>query len=197
MTSHLVGLVGFAGSGKDSVANRLVDFHRFRRLAFGDKIKDFTLAMNPVMAIDVESRDFYGLPNRIRLQLLVKRLGWDFAKRIPVVRELLQEVGEAARETLGDYVWIDAAMSGRHSGNTVFSDVRKANEAKEIENRGGVLIRISRKGVGPVNGHATEAELVDWPVTSTVFNNGTLEQLSDQVDGAVAFLNGRYASDVT
>lgn len=197
MTSHLIGLLGYAGSGKDTVARRLVDFHGFKRLAFGDKIKDFALAQNPMIPIDIGSRDLYGLPNRIRLGLLVSRLGWDHAKVVPIVREMLQDLGEAARTTLGAFVWIDAAMAGRTSGDTVFSDVRKANEAEEIENRGGVLVRVLRHGIGPVNGHATEKELADWPVTNTIFNNHSLEQLMVSVDATVAFLNGRYASDVT
>ncbi len=45
---------------------------------------------------------------------------------------------------------------------TVVSDMRYRNEAQAIRHRGGVLIRIERPGVGPINDHISEHDLDGW-----------------------------------
>ena len=38
--SQIIGIVGFIGSGKDTVADYLVNFHRFKRESFANSLKD-------------------------------------------------------------------------------------------------------------------------------------------------------------
>ena len=52
---------------------------------------------------------------------------------------------------------------------TVVSDMHYRNEAQAIRHRGGVLIRIERPGVGPINDHISEHDLdgwTDWDATN-------------------------------
>jgi ABC-type glutathione transport system ATPase component len=37
---QIIGIVGFIGSGKDTVADYLVNFHRFKRESFANSLKD-------------------------------------------------------------------------------------------------------------------------------------------------------------
>ena len=45
----ILGLAGYATSGKDTVGRYLVEEHGFTRLAFADTLKRFALAVNPIV----------------------------------------------------------------------------------------------------------------------------------------------------
>ena len=85
----IIGLTGYARSGKDSVAKVLVDHYGFIRLAFADPIRDLLLEVNPI------------LDKGNRLSSLVDEYGWDIAKAQPEVRRLLQTLGVGARKVFG------------------------------------------------------------------------------------------------
>ena len=59
----------------------------------------------------------------------------------------------------------------------VITDVRFLNEALWLRNQGGKLWRITRAGVVPRSGHASEWELEDTSVDLTIRNDSTTEQL--------------------
>ena len=44
----IIGLAGYAGAGKDTVGNILIEKHNFRRIAFADKIRSFIYDINPI-----------------------------------------------------------------------------------------------------------------------------------------------------
>lgn len=165
---RLIGLCGYAGSGKDTAAAVLVDEHGWERRAFADKLRWVAEEANPL----VETRD----GRILRLYELVTREGWDQAKQHPDVRRYLQSLGAAVRGSLGERVWIDACL--RHlTGPTVVTDVRYRNEAAAIEDRGGILVRVTRPGTGPVNGHSSEHDLDGYPVDHELVNDGTVDDM--------------------
>jgi dephospho-CoA kinase len=45
----IIGLIGYAQSGKDTVANMLVDKFDFERRAFADRIREILYEMNPMV----------------------------------------------------------------------------------------------------------------------------------------------------
>lgn len=171
----LIGLTGFAGSGKDEVARILVREHGFKRVAFADPLREMLYALNPI--IDAG--------RMLRVQDLVSRLGWDDAKRqYTEIRQLLQRLGnEAAKPVFGDDCWARIAMeaAGRTSLSTVFSDARFLVEAEQIRARGGQIWQINRPGVGPVNSHASDAGLPRELISLIINNNDTLAGLGDAV----------------
>jgi hypothetical protein len=61
----------------------------------------------------------------------------------------------------------------------VITDVRFANEAAAIRSWGGEIIRIDRPGVGPVNGHVSEA--MPFEPDEVIENDGTIEDLQDHL----------------
>ena len=166
----IVGLIGYAQSGKDTVANVLIDKYGFERKAFADKIRDIVYDMNPIVATVSNEA--------LNLQYVVDRDGWDVAKQTSTVRRYLQNVGVAARKHLGTNVWVTAVMQELDPEKRyVISDVRFQNEANMITAMGGELWRVERPGVGPVNDHVSELELANFSADRTLLNSGTLEEL--------------------
>ena len=45
MTKQIIGICGFIGSGKDTAADYLVNFHEFRRDSFASTLKDAVAAL--------------------------------------------------------------------------------------------------------------------------------------------------------
>lgn len=174
-TPRLVGLTGYAGAGKDCAAAGLIAAG-WTRQAFADPVRSMALAIDPMVshAGDAESCR--------RLTELVADYGWDHTKRIPEVRRFLQRLGtDAVRAHLGEDAWVLAFDRARNrSVDVVATDVRFPNEAEYIVRNGGIVIRIDRPGVGPVNDHESEdIDAID--ADATVVNDGTPEQLQQRV----------------
>lgn len=169
----LIGLSGWAQSGKDTVANYLVEDFGFTRVAFADPMREALLRLNPwVHPIGAE---------RIRIADLVKSPGdWEWAKKnTEDVRELLQRFGtEVGREMFGDNFWVDYALNDLPTDRIIVTDVRFVNEANAIRLRGGMVFRVEREGNGPANDHPSENELNDYEhFAGTIYNDRSKEDL--------------------
>lgn len=161
----IIGLIGYAQSGKDEVAKVLVDKYGFERRAFADKIRDILYEINPMVG---------GEP----LQIRVDSDGWDKAKQHPEVRRLLQKMGVSARNHIDKNIWVKTAFVGiDNDKDYVVSDVRFENEVQMIKSLGGEIWRIQRPEVGPINNHVSETELEFYSADRTILNTGTLEDL--------------------
>lgn len=66
--------------------------------------------------------------------------------------------------------------------NWVITDVRFENEAKAIKNKKGIIIRIDRPGVIPVNDHASEIELDHWNFDYKIANTSDLSDLKENIE---------------
>lgn len=164
----IIGLTGYAQSGKDSVANILVENYGYQRIAFADPIRDLLYATNPM------------LKEGYRVKGLVDVYGWDRVKvDYPEARRLLQELGVGARKVFGDMFWVKQALRQLEvEGNFVITDVRYPNEAKAIrEHQGSQIWRVKRSGVDAVNSHESESAMDGEKVDQIFVNNGTLEDL--------------------
>jgi hypothetical protein len=166
---NLIGLTGYAQSGKDTLASILVEKYGYSRIAFADKIRDFLYGINPMVACSPTGY----------LQDLVNLVGWDKAKQEPQVRRLLQDLGISARDLIFEDIWVTAALSSVDKDQrVVVTDVRFENEAATIKSMGGQIWRVKRSGVGPVNNHVSESEMDGYKVDQIFVNNGTLEDLN-------------------
>jgi hypothetical protein len=166
---NLIGLTGYAQSGKDTLASILVEKYGYSRIAFADKIRDFLYGINPMV----------GCSPTGYLQDLVNLVGWDKAKQEPQVRRLLQDLGISARDLISEDIWVTAALSSVDKDQrVVITDVRFENEAATIKSMGGQIWRVKRTGVGPVNNHVSESEMDGYKVDQIFVNNGTLEDLN-------------------
>ncbi len=169
----IIGLTGYAQSGKDTLANILVEQYGFKRVAFADPIRDFCYEVNPVIG-HVANEDTL-------LRTVVDRDGWETAKQNQSVRRLLQNVGVAARNQFGELFWVAQALSPTkisEGDKVVITDVRFVNEAEAIKMfPDSQLWRVKRPGYGPVNNHVSESEMEDYKVDQIFYNAGTIEDL--------------------
>jgi hypothetical protein len=178
----IIGLTGYAQSGKDSVAKILVEKHGFIRVAFADRIRDFVFDADPMYTL-VGNEPRY-------LRSFVESVGWEEAKKHPEVRRLLQNIGVAARNIFGEQFWIDQAMRQLDPENDyVITDVRFVNEANTLQQMGewveGATVelwRIKRAGTDAINSHVSEKEMDGYKVDKILSNSGTLEDLELLVD---------------
>lgn len=174
----IIGLTGYAQSGKDTVAKILVENYGYTRVAFADKIRDFLYEMNPM----VDNVAF----EPIFLKEKVDREGWEVAKKNVFVRRALQNAGVAARKTFGDGFWVHEAMKimlndPRPDMNYVITDVRFLNEADMVRANDGQVWRVKRIGIDAVNTHVSESQMDDYTVDQLFTNNGTIEDLEAMV----------------
>jgi len=167
----IIGLSGYAQSGKDEIANVLIQ-QGFERAAFADTLREALLALNPMAG--------YG----IFLNDVVATVGWEEAKRLyPEVRRLLQRMGtEAGRNIFGEQIWVNKTLGKLDpQKHYIITDVRFQNEADAIRDLGGQMWRVTRPGTGPVNGHSSEVDLDNYGFDYTVENKGDLRELEGLV----------------
>ncbi len=174
----IIGLSGYARSGKDTVAGMLMGIHGFERVAFADKIREFLLEIDPIIMHN--GIDF-------RLQDVVESKGWEAAKTDhPEVRRLLQDLGVGARKLFGPQFWVHEAMktmleTPKLDLKYVITDVRFKNEADMIKANGGKIWRINRPNIEATNGHISEIEMDGWPFDAVITNDSDMPNLIKQV----------------
>ncbi|MBI3925113.1 MAG: hypothetical protein HY319_06200 [Armatimonadetes bacterium] len=176
----LIGLAGYAGVGKDTAADVLVEEFDFRRVAFADPMREALELLDPFIC--------NGEQEPIRLCSLVQSCGWNQAKQNAEVRRLLQAMGtEVGRNLLGQDLWVQLAAR-KFVDRTVVTDTRFPNEARLIKQSGGVLVRLNRPGFGPVNDHLSDRAFDTWKYDHLIENEGTVEELHQQMRDLVGRL---------
>lgn len=181
----IIGASGYARSGKDSLADILVEDYGFKKKSFADTLRECAYALNPVVGVEVYKSDVEFV-EPLHLQQAIDRWGWQGYKETiygPEIRRLLQRLGtEAGRLILGDNIWVDATLKDvKDEDNIVIADMRFPNEQEAIEARGGITIRINRPGIEPANTHPSEVALDNADFHFTINNSGTLEDLRNDV----------------
>jgi dephospho-CoA kinase len=166
----IIGLTGFARSGKDSVAKVLIENYKFTRVAFADPIRDLLFELNPL------------LENGHRLSSTVEEYGWEVAKAKPEVRRLMQTLGVSARKIIDEDLWVIKALRTMDDDkNYVVTDIRFENELAVLKLSGAQIWRVKRSGVGAINNHVSEAQMSTFEVDQTFINDGTLADLEATV----------------
>lgn len=182
---EIIGLSGFAQSGKDTAGKYLCDKYGYMRVSFADAVRDGLYALNPLICITPEeSKEFDGMMGILRLELMVNRFGYEQAKKCKEVRQLLQRYGtEAGREIHGNQCWTNIGLrKAAKYPKVVFTDVRFENEVEAVKSIGGTVIRIKRNGVGAVNGHISDKPLPGHLIDIELDNSGTLLDLHENLD---------------
>ena len=174
-----IGLTGFPGSGKNSLAEILVKKHGFTAVSFADPIREALLGLDPIVDIEKYDRQMALFPYE-RLSWLVETYGWEQAKRdYPDVRRLLQNFGTESIRSLDPQFWIRLAVAKAEEadGPVCFTDTRFPNEVEAIRRRGGILVRVERPGYGAVNDHSSESALEEEKAELVVLNVGDVTEL--------------------
>jgi hypothetical protein len=194
----LIGLVGLIGSGKDTVAERLVTHHNYKRDSFAKSLKDAVSSMfnwdrELLEGNTSESRKWREQPDKFWSEKMCKEV---------TPRWVLQYFGtEVMRQNMYDAIWVDSVI-GRYKGeNTVISDTRFQNEIKTIKAHGGKILLVKR-GELPTreemqnNGsHQSEWDWMGSNFDYIIENNSTLEELNANVDQFIHQLQDRQSSN--
>lgn len=181
----IIGISGFARSGKDTVANFLVEKHGFTKLSFADPIREALIRLNPNV-------DVLGTPG-VPLSSVLPSMGWENLKDASSqVRGLLQRMGtEVGREMFGENFWVDYAMKTIQELDTdvVIPDVRFLNEVYAIRSWNGMVWKVSRPEVTAVNSHKSETELSSFTGYDVIIENtSTKEDLFSELTPLVESL---------
>ena len=140
----IIGVCGFIGSGKDTVADYLTNFHGFRRESFANSLKD---AVAHVFGWDrtmLEGRTKQAREWREQIDPW-----WSERLKMPNLtpRWILQYWGtEVCRKNFHDDIWIASLENKLRNSkdDIVISDCRFPNEIKSIKNAGGIVVRVIR-----------------------------------------------------
>ena len=184
----LIGIVGLIGSGKDTVANRLVEKHGYIRDSFAKSLKDAVSSMfnwdrEMLEGNTTSSRHWREQPDKFWSERLGK----------PVTpRWVLQHFGtEVMRGKMYDGIWVDSCI-GRYKGqNTVISDTRFINEIKTIRTHGGIILCVKRgslptkKEMQDKGAHQSEWDWLENDYEITINNDGSLDDLYAKVDDLI------------
>lgn len=143
----LIGLIGYKHSGKDTMADYLVQKYGFKKHAFADPVKQ---ACRIMFQLEKEQLDDPQLK-----EVLDERWGM-------TPRQMMQKFGtDMVRCMLGDDFWVknmDMKIQKETNNNIVISDVRFRNEAEWVRQNNGVLIRIVDGKTQHTDTHPSETE---------------------------------------
>lgn len=172
----LIGLIGRARSGKDTVARYLAMQHKFTHVAFADPMKEMLEAAFGDLFRDGDREqpiDWLGKSPR----QLMQTLGTEWGRN-----QVHQDIWTLLMEQkILEQKALDEVGFGT---NMVISDVRFYNEADMILKHGGELWQIQRDTAETVNAHVSEQYSWDTYQTKTLDNNGSLAELFLQVEEA-------------
>lgn len=156
----IIGVCGFIGSGKDTIADYLTNFHGFRRESFANTLKD---AVAQVFGWDRTMLE--GRTKQAREWREQVDPWWAERLNMPNLtpRWVLQYWGtEVCRKAFHDDIWI-ASLENKLRNSTddiVISDCRFPNEIKSIKDAGGIIIWVKR------------GELPEWYDAAVSMNRG-------------------------
>jgi hypothetical protein len=201
----IIGICGFIGSGKDTVADYLVNFHEFRRESFASTLKDAVAAVFGWDRTMLEGRTKAAREWREQVdEWWSKRLG-----QVITPRWVLQYWGtEVCRRAFHDDIWIASLENKLRTSqdDIVISDCRFPNEIQAIKKAGGQIVWVQRgalpewyddavsanhgHNIGINNMKLRKIHASEWAWLGNEFdhvidNNGTIDELFKQAQSLV------------
>lgn len=188
--SILLGLAGFKRSGKDSVADHLVEQHGFIKYALASPIKEALKTIFLWDDDDIELRKEVVDPEwGISPRQAMQHMGTEWAQY-----DLGRNYSEYG-DTTGRRLWVKRLQKWyREEGfpsDVVVSDVRFPHEVQGIRDLGGSIILVERPYMTNYDTHESERHIESLDVDYRVSNNSTLERLHREVEHMVVELRRR------
>lgn len=173
MTTKLIGIYGYARTGKDTVGAYLTANHNHTRYAFADPIKR---AVYEMFGVTIEDQNNPSLKEKVIPF-------WGFSPR-----QMAQLLGtEGGRDLFRQDIWIKRAeleyqkikQTSRHM---VITDVRFRNEIDWIKEENGTLIKITRDNRKSISDHKSNKYFDDSLFDIVIQNNSSKRALFDELE---------------
>lgn len=209
----IIGVCGFIGSGKDTIADYLTNFHGFRRESFANTLKD---AVAQVFGWDRTMLE--GRTKQAREWREQVDPWWAERLNMPNLtpRLVLQLWGtEVCRKGFHDDIWIASLENKLRNSkdDVVISDCRFPNEIKSIKDAGGIIVwvkrgelpewynaalslnrgpngntnwALSKDKIGKLGIHASETAWVGTDFDAILENDSTIDELCTKVKDLVS-----------
>lgn len=204
---HIYGLCGYAGAGKDTVADLLVTHAGFRKLAWADALRAEAAEAFAAPLDLFTSRDTKDTPTplltlrRAPLGLVgavVVAHGLDetFGELAPFLdqprspRQILQWWGTEYRRRQDPDYWtrklsqrVAYYANDLHERHFVIPDCRFPNEVAALRALGGELWRVSRPGIAPAGNHVSVTDGSEFKPEAVIDNCADLRHAAQQALG--------------
>ena len=193
----IIGLCGVMGSGKDTVADYLVNFHGWRRESFANSLKDGVANIFGWDRQMLEGRTKQSREWREQVDpWWATRLGM----KDLTPRWVLQYFGtEVVRSGFHDDMWIASLENKLRNSkdNVVITDVRFRNEIRMLRGLDAQIVEVARGdkpkywnealkywegGPEPQDIHRSELDWIGTEFDVILDNNKTIEDLYEQVN---------------
>lgn len=176
----LIGIIGRKRSGKDTIADYLVDIHKYDKLTFAEPIKKI---LEILFGFDHDQlygnkKDVIDTRWNISPRKVMQFIGTN------IFREKINDL----IANIGDNFWVKIMHNNckkmlDENKKIVISDVRFQNEVDMIRELGGILIKISRDTVVK---DIIENNIDDINGDFNVTNDGTIEELLEKIEKLVS-----------
>lgn len=196
-------IVAFSGvkfSGKDTTAEGLIRFHKFKRIGLADKLKDICSEVFDIPRQDMDNPALkeFPFPKPVKLSVehldsllrTLQRDGYDFefdsifqllctnfmGKILTSIRDILQVIGtDICRTHIKDDIWLQYVKQTilTYDGNLVITDARFENERKFLKELGAVLVLVIRPGYENKSTHISENQLGNPEDYDVIVRNDT------------------------
>lgn len=186
----LIGIHGKPRNGKDTVAKYLMKKLNLMRYGPSVRVKDTAAVM-----FDVPRKYFDDDNMKDQMDPFWKM----------TYRQMAQKVGkESSRDIFGDDIWmrhvekklqeiksINIQASLGYSG-IILPDIRYASEIRWIKEHGGSVLFVIRDDAPQTSdqGHVAEHGLSLDLADAVIYNNGTIEELHEQINALLAYGEG-------
>jgi len=178
ITNKLIGLIGYAGSGKSTVASILENQYSVVRTRFASTLKRMLKSM--LISSGVSEEESIAMIDGHLKEVPCSVLGG----KTP--RYALQTLGtEWGRNIIDNDIWVNSTMSRVNNlintgARVVLDDVRFPNEASAVKQHGGILIKVYRSASIPT-AITHSSEDLNMEADVLLVNNGSIEELTNQI----------------
>jgi hypothetical protein len=206
----LIGICGLINSGKDTIANTLINEYSFKKDSFASSLKDvlsilFNWDRSLLEGDTEESRNWR---NQVDTWWSDKLNISDFTPR-----KAMQLIGtDCIRDYFHNNIWVYTVLkrleNNKENENIVITDCRFPSEINAIREKGGIIIRVIRnlpiwyslaldashgckqsiQKCNDLNIHVSEYGHLSIKEDYTLYNDGNIDQLQDKIRNLMSSL---------